>query len=70
MDHLCMRVDPFDEEAIVDYLKANGVRVGDVGMRYGAQGDGPSMYLYDPEGNMVELKGPPVTPPELEPDRS
>ena len=33
-------------------------------MRYGAEGDGPSIYLFDPEGNMVELKGPPVSPPE------
>ena len=60
MDHLCLSVDGYDEQAIVAHLKAHGVRVGDIGSRYGAQGEGPSIYCYDPQGNMVELKGPPV----------
>ena len=59
MDHLCLRAEPFDREAIVAHLQAHGVRVGDFGSRYGAEGEGPSQYLYDPEGNLVELKGPP-----------
>lgn len=59
MDHLCLRVEPFDVDAIVAYLNANGARVGDFGLRYGAEGEGPSQYLFDPEGNMIELKGPP-----------
>ena len=59
MDHLCLRAEPFDREAIVAHLQAHGVRIGDFGSRYGAQGEGPSQYLYDPEGNLVELKGPP-----------
>ena len=58
LDHLCLRVEPFDREAIVRHLEANGVRVGEFGSRYGAEGEGPSQYLFDPEGNMVELKGP------------
>ena len=37
----------------------HGVRVGEFGSRYGAEGEGPSQYLFDPEGNLVELKGPP-----------
>lgn len=61
MDHLCLRADPFDPEAIVSHLQAHGVRIGDFGSRYGAQGEGPSQYLFDPEGNLVELKGPPDT---------
>ncbi|KGI77341.1 VOC family protein [Oleiagrimonas soli] len=56
MDHLCLRVDPFHESAIVAHLQAHDVRIGESGQRYGAQGHGPSLYLYDPEGNMVELK--------------
>ena len=32
---------------------------GEIVSRYGADGQGPSMYLSDPEGNTVELKGPP-----------
>jgi glyoxylase I family protein len=59
MDHLCLRVDPFDQAAIVRHLQANGARIGEYGSRYGAEGEGPSQYLFDPEGNMVELKGPP-----------
>jgi glyoxylase I family protein len=59
MDHLCLRVDPFDRAAIVAHLEAHGVRVGEFGSRYGAEGEGPSQYLTDPEGNVVELKGAP-----------
>jgi glyoxylase I family protein len=62
LDHLCLQVDPFDHEAIVGHLQAHGVRVGEFGSRYGAEGEGPSQYLFDPEGNMVELKGPPDVP--------
>jgi len=58
LDHFCFRVEPFDPEAIVAHLKKHGVSVGDVRPRYGAEGNGPSIYLTDPEGNTVELKGP------------
>ena len=60
MDHLCLRADPFDRDAILAHLHAHAVRVGDFGSRYGAEGEGPSQYLLDPEGNVVELKGPPA----------
>jgi len=60
MDHLCLRVENYDEAAILAHLKAHGVRIGELGSRYGAQGEGPSIYLYDPQDNMVELKGPAV----------
>ena len=59
MDHLCLRVDGFEVDATRAYLVARDVRVGDYGSRYGAEGEGPSLYLHDPEGNMLELKGPP-----------
>lgn len=60
MDHLCLRVDPFDAEAIRRHFTAHGVTVGEVVTRFGAEGSGPSIYLEDPEGNRVELKGPPA----------
>ncbi|BDT60067.1 lactoylglutathione lyase [Massilia varians] len=60
LDHLCLRVEPFDEAAIRGHLEAHGLAAGPVEMRYGAEGDGPSIYLLDPERNTVELKGPPV----------
>lgn len=59
LDHFCLRVDPFDESAIRAHLQLHGVVAGKTELRYGAQGFGPSIYLHDPEGNMVELKGPP-----------
>ena len=58
MDHLCLRIEPFDQEAIVAHLKRHGVHVGDIRERFGAEGNGISVYLSDPEGNTVELKGP------------
>jgi len=58
MDHFCLRVDPFDQEAIVAHLKKHGVAVGKIRDRFGAEGNGISIYLTDPEGNTVELKGP------------
>ena len=60
VDHFCLSVDGYDEGAIVAHLEAHGVRVGEIGLRYGAEGQGPSTYLLDPEGNRVELKGPPI----------
>lgn len=58
VDHICFRVEPFDEAAIRGELAAAGVTAGPVESRYGAEGEGPSIYLNDPEGNTVELKGP------------
>ena len=59
LDHLCLRVEPFDEAAIRAHLASLGIEGGPVESRYGAEGEGPSIYLGDPEGNVVELKGPP-----------
>lgn len=59
LDHVCFRVDPFDEAVIRMHLAARGVIAGATEQRFGAEGEGPSIYLHDPEGNMVELKGPP-----------
>ena len=59
IDHFALQLEDFDEPAIRAHLDANGVEPGDVGERYGAEGMGPSMYVRDPDGNVVELKGPP-----------
>jgi catechol 2,3-dioxygenase-like lactoylglutathione lyase family enzyme len=59
MDHICLRVEPFDGAAIVAHLRAHGLEPGPVESRFGAEGEGPSIYVNDPDGNMVELKGPP-----------
>ena len=57
VDHFAVRLSEFDEAAIRAHLASHGVEAGDVGDRYGALGMGPSMYIRDPDGNVVELKG-------------
>lgn len=59
LDHLCLRIDPFDEAAIVAHLRACGVEPhGPAQNNFGAEGHGPSLYFSDPDGNTIELKGP------------
>jgi catechol 2,3-dioxygenase-like lactoylglutathione lyase family enzyme len=58
LDHFAVQVIPFDEAAIRAHLAAHGVGVTAAGRRYGAEGEGPSIYIEDPDGNTVELKGP------------
>jgi glyoxylase I family protein len=60
LDHFCLRIAPFDGTALRAHLAAHGVEAGEVVQRYGAEGSGPSLYITDPDGNMVELKGPPA----------
>jgi glyoxylase I family protein len=60
MDHFCLRVEPFDAATISAHLRSHGIMPGEVVNRYGAEGEGPSMYIADPEGNGLELKGPPA----------
>ncbi|GAB3466668.1 VOC family protein [Massilia terrae] len=60
LDHFCFRVEPFDEARIRAHLAACGVTAGPVESRFGAEGEGPSIYVQDPEGNTIELKGPPA----------
>jgi catechol 2,3-dioxygenase-like lactoylglutathione lyase family enzyme len=59
LDHFCFRIEPFDEAAIRSQLQAHSVVAGPLATRNGAEGEGPSIYIADPEGNVVELKGPP-----------
>src|SRR5579875_1664178 len=58
MDHFALRLEAFDAAALADHLRRHGVAVGEVHERYGAAGYGPSLYITDPDGNTVELKGP------------
>lgn len=56
VDHVCLQVVQFEEEQLIDYLKLNQIEHSEFSERYGAQGFGRSIYVYDPEGNVVELK--------------
>ncbi|WP_423601924.1 VOC family protein [Sphingomonas sp. MS122] len=60
LDHFALAVDRFDDAALRAHLAAHGVEIVEEGPRYGAEGEGPSFYVRDPEGNVIELKGPPM----------
>jgi catechol 2,3-dioxygenase-like lactoylglutathione lyase family enzyme len=61
MDHFAVRIAEMDVPAIAAHLKRHGIDPGEVRRRYGAEGYGSSIYITDPDGNTVELKGPPET---------
>ena len=56
MDHLCRCIESMPESELAEYLRSQGVDVPQFADRYGAQGHGRSVYINDPEGNVVELK--------------
>jgi len=59
VDHLCLRVEPFDEAQIVKHLQTHGlVPRGPASRNFGAEGEGLSLYFEDPDTNVIELKGP------------
>ena len=59
LDHFAVRISTFDFPALAAHLQRHGIAVGEVRRRYGAEGYGSSLYINDPDGNVVELKGPP-----------
>ncbi len=57
VDHICLGVEAADMNEAARYLRGLAVEViGEPAMRYGARGMGLSIYIRDPEGNVVELK--------------
>ena len=59
LDHFAVRIGTFDFPALTAHLRKHGIEAGEVRRRYGAEGYGSSLYITDPDGNVVELKGPP-----------
>jgi catechol 2,3-dioxygenase-like lactoylglutathione lyase family enzyme len=57
VEHFCLTIVPFDEPALRAHFAARGVAAGEGAVRYGAQGAGRSIYIEDPDGNRLELKG-------------
>lgn len=62
VDHFCIRIEPFDEEVLRRHFAGHGVEAGPLLNNWGGDGRGPSMYIKDPAGNTVEVKGPPTHP--------
>ncbi|GAA0375352.1 VOC family protein [Bowmanella denitrificans] len=57
MDHLCLRIHPFDEAALIKHLRDFDIQpLGPAEVNFGAKGDGLSLYFTDPDGNVIELK--------------
>lgn len=65
VDHLCLRIDPFNESDLVEHLARHAVSpAGKAVVNFGAEGDGLSLYFADPDGNLIELKGPSAGGPQ------
>ncbi len=63
LDHFALRVSPFDADHIVAFCRANGIPAQTPqALLLGADGFGPAVYIEDPDGNRLELKGPPEAP--------
>jgi glyoxylase I family protein len=61
VDHFAVSIETMDVPALTAHLRRHGIDPGEVRRRYGAEGYGSSIYITDPDGNTVELKGPPET---------
>jgi len=58
MHHVAFNLAHFNEKKLRAHLKAHGISAGEVRPRYGADGRGKTLDLIDPDGNLIELKGP------------
>ncbi|HEV7335730.1 MAG TPA: VOC family protein [Bosea sp. (in: a-proteobacteria)] len=57
VDHICLGIRPFDEAGLRAHLERHGIAIVAAGSRYGAEGEGQAIYIRDPDGNAIELKG-------------
>lgn len=67
VDHVCINLSPFDVSELIGHLNSHMVAIDRTAFHGGARGMGESIYIFDPFGNKLELKGPPVYPDGREP---
>lgn len=56
VDHFCLQIEAITEGDLREWLESNGIEVGDFQVRYGAEAFGSSVYIRDPDNNIVELR--------------
>jgi catechol 2,3-dioxygenase-like lactoylglutathione lyase family enzyme len=56
VDHFCLQIEAITEENLREWLESNDIEVGDFAVRYGAEAFGSSVYIRDPDNNIVELR--------------
>jgi glyoxylase I family protein len=59
-DHLCLALGVHDEAALRRHLARHHVEIIEEGVHGGSRGESLSLYIRDPSGNVIELKGPPA----------
>ncbi|PWK54101.1 VOC family protein [Silicimonas algicola] len=62
VDHVCLSCAPFSHDALRDHLAQHGIAIEREAIHGGARGMGASFYVRDPDGNKIEIKGPPEHP--------
>ena len=56
-DHFCLVIEKTDMEQLKESFESIGVEIqAGPGKRWGSHGDGISLYVYDPDDNVVELR--------------
>ena len=56
-DHFCMVIEQTDMDELKAKFEGLGVEIqAGPGKRWGSHGDGISLYVYDPDDNVVELR--------------
>ena len=58
-DHLCLALGVHDEAKLRRHLARHQVEIIEEGVHGGSRGESLSLYVRDPSGNVIELKGPP-----------
>ena len=56
LEHFCLRVTDVNQSQLLAHLHHHHIETDAFEERYGATGFGHSVYIKDPEGNVVELK--------------
>ena len=57
VDHVCISLSPIDVGDLIGHLNAHNVRIESTAFHGGARGMGNAVYIHDPFGNKLELKG-------------